>query len=458
MSKSNKILPLISLIGKPNVGKSSLFNRLIKRSLAITSEIPGTTRDRLYKKIKLPNLEAILIDTPGISFNENSEIENNMKIQTEQALAEADLILFIVDGQHPPLLKDFDIAKKLRQQNKKLILITNKCDNLNMQQNIYEWFTLGFNTHIAISVKHNLNIQEMINLIEQKIKELGFKPIPEITEIKDKKIHIAFVGRPNAGKSSLINAIIGEKRNSVSDVPGTTRDTIDTEYIKDDKTFVLLDTAGIRRRGKITKGIEKFSIFRTLRAIENADIVCLVLDYSIGVRAQDLHICSYILEANKGLIFLMNKYDLMENKEKEMTRVLNILKNRFDFLSWSPIIFTSAKNHKNLDKIFENAAQIYLERQKEIEHQVLVSFLQEAIHQHQAPSAGRKKLYFYDIIQTGNNPPTFRLTVNNNDVIHFSYQRYLENKFREKFGFLGTAILFEYQNLEPKLIRKTEFL
>jgi GTP-binding protein len=266
------------------------------------------------------------------------------------------------------------------------------------------------------------------------------------------------VGRPNAGKSTLINSLIKQKRLITSEHPGTTRDSIDINFNYKDQDFTLIDTAGLRKRGKIELGIEKYSSMRALNSIERADIVCLMMDYSAGIRAQDLHISSFINQASKGLILVVNKLDLMKDKEAEKERIVNILKNRFDYLSWAPVVFASAKNCKNIYQILDLAQQIQHERYKQIEHQQLTNFLQDTYHKHFPPTKGLRRLYFYDINQTASAPPTFDILVNNNKLLHFSYQRYLENQFREKFGYIGTNIEFYYRDLDPKLIKKTKAL
>ncbi len=368
---------------------------------------------------------------------------------------QADLILFVLDANTEPNQEELEIAKILRKNSKKVILVANKSDNPQATQNTYNLAQLGFGLPIPVSAIHNFNFSELLQNIEKHLHQLGFKPSKDNLPIISDTIKIAFIGRPNAGKSSLINAILGESRLTVSDIPGTTRDSIDVELTYQNQAFKLIDTAGIRRRGRIEKGIEKYSIFRTIDAIEKADLVCLILDYSVGVRAQDLHISEYVQDNSKGLIIIVNKMDLMEEKETERNRITNLLRHRFDFLSWAPVIFTSAKNKKNIYVIFDVAQQIYTERRKEIDQETLKTALQEIIQAHKPPIKGRTVLRFYDIKQVGINPPTFELLVNDPDINHFSYQRYLENNFRERFGFSGTAIDFIYKPIDPKLARKS---
>jgi len=451
-------LPFIAIVGKPNVGKSSLFNRMIGRKVAITSEQAGTTRDRVFQRCVIDDINAILVDTGGLEYDKKQNIEADMQSQAHIAIAEADLILFLVDGKSVPTVDDYETVKVLRRKSKQVIFIANKIDNAKISHNLPTWTELGFGQPVSISVIHNLGVEKLESIIKTHLNEAGWNYENTQEEIS-KTLRLAVIGRPNAGKSSLINAFLGEERVIVSETPGTTRDAIDIEVKKENQHYTLIDTAGLRRRGKIEQGIEKYSSFRTINAIERSDVVCLVLDYSVGVRAQDLHISSYIIEAHKGLMIVINKIDLMENKEEERNRIGKILKNRFDYLAWAPVIFVSAKNKKNLDLVFETAQEIYHERKKEVDPEALLDFVRVRYRKHQPPMAGRNKLAFYGFKQILPAPsPTFEFTVNDEEIVHFSYKRYLENEFREQFGFLGTSINFLYRTLDKKLIRKTQHL
>jgi GTPase len=448
-------LPFIAIIGKPNVGKSSLFNRIIGKKVAIISKEAGTTRDRVFRHTKFGDYQSILVDTGGIEFEKKESLEADMQSQARVAINDADVIVFLVDGRKDPTIDDFETAKILRRASKKMLLVANKIDHVKSAHNLLSWTELGFGEPMSISVIHNKGIDKLENTIAKQLQESEW-PINVERESRSDTTKLSFIGRPNAGKSSLINALLGEKRVIVSDIPGTTRDAIDTDLDWESKHFTLIDTAGLRRRGKIERGIEKYSSFRTINAIERSDIVCLVLDYTIGIRAQDLHICSYVLEANKGLILLVNKSDLMEEKEAERNRIGRVLKHRFSFLSWAPVLFVSAKNRKNLELILETSIQINSERNKEIDHELLVDFLKENFHKHMPPTAGRKKLLFYDVIQIPSPTPTFEFMVNNRDIVHFSYRRYLENELREQFGYNGTALRFFFKNLDKKLLKRAK--
>jgi GTP-binding protein len=452
-NKSAHKLPFIAIVGKPNVGKSSLFNRLIGKKVAIISDLAGTTRDRVFQHTQIGDYPVVLVDTGGLEYEKKYNIEANMQVQAKLAINEADLVIFLVDGSEEPTADDIQTANILRRESKKIIFVANKVDHEKRSHNLYSWTEIGFGEPASISVIHNLGMEKLEKIIISHLDALQLSQESLEKPQIEKAIKVAFIGRPNAGKSSLVNAVLGEERIIVSDIPGTTRDALDSEVEIEGQPFTLIDTAGLRRRGKIEPGIEKFSSFRTFQAIERADVVCLVLDYSEGIRAQDLHISSYILEANKGLILLINKSDLMEEKEEERNRIGRLLKNRFDYLSWAPVLFVSAKNHKNLDLIFDTANQIYQERAKQIDHEDLVDFVRERYHKHQPPTAGRNKLLFYDLVQIPSQTPTFEYLVNKEDIVHFSYQRYLENEFREQFGFLGTAIKFYYKAIDPRLMK-----
>ncbi len=454
---SNHKLPFIAIVGKPNVGKSSLFNRLIGRRIAITSDEAGTTRDRVFQRTIIGEYPVIMVDTGGLEYGKKINLEAEMQLQAKLAIDEADLIIFLVDGREEPTADDVATAQILRKQSKKLLLVANKIDSEKSSHSLFSWAELGFGEAVSISVIHNLGLEKLEKIIVQQLDSGNWtKSEEDLDQTTDKSIKIALIGRPNAGKSSLVNALLGEKRVIVSDIPGTTRDAVDIDLKHQNQSFTLIDTAGLRKRGKIEPGIEKYSTFRTINAIERSDLVCLVLDYSQGIRAQDLHISSYILDAKKGLIILINKYDLMEEKEEEKNRIGRILKNRFDYLSWAPVLFVSAKNHKNIELIYDTAQQIFEERKKQIDHEDLVDFTREVYHRHAPPTYGRKKLAFYDLIQIPSSTPTFEFIVNDTDIVHFSYRRYLENAFREQFGFLGTSLIFNFREVDKKTSRNTQ--
>lgn len=446
-------LPIVAIVGRPNVGKSSLFNRLIRKRYAITSEVAGTTRDRIYYRTNLNDLTVVLVDTGGLEYGKKESIEADVQIQVDLAINEADLIFFVVNAKEGITIEDHKAATKLRKAKKKIIFIANKIDHKEAQNNIPDIIKLGFGEPIEISAYHNLNVAEVVDEADNFLTSEGWKPVKKEEEEKD-TISICFLGKPNVGKSSMVNALLGKEKVIVSEIPGTTRDAIDTEIIWNEQKYNLIDTAGLRRRGKIERGLEKLSSFRSLDAIERSDIVCLILDYSEGIRKQDQHISSYAQEAGKGIILVVNKVDLMEDREHEESRTIGILKKRFDFLPWAPVIFVSALRQKNIEKVLELSKDIYKERFKRIDNEELNLFMKEIVYKHLPPKVGKTIPKFYSMEQDAVNPPCFVYYLNDNKAVHFSYRRYLENEIRKKYGFNGTSIRLYFKKKENKRKRK----
>lgn len=448
-------LPIVAIVGRPNVGKSSLFNRLIHRRHAITSDIAGTTRDRIYYRAELNSLTVVLVDTGGLEYGKKESIEADVQTQVDLAIQESDLIFFVVDAKEGLTIEDHQAAEKLRKAKKKILFIANKIDHNDSIQNIYDTLKFGFGEPIEISAYHNINVSELIDKAEETLVSQGWEPISENNLSRPKEtINVCFLGKPNVGKSSLVNALLGKEKVIVSDVPGTTRDAIDTQIMWEEQKFNLIDTAGLRRRGKIERGLEKLSSFRSLDAIERSDIVCLILDYKEGIRNQDQHISSYIQDAGKGLVLVVNKVDLMENRQQDETRMINILRRRFDFLPWAPIIFISALHRKNIEKVLELSQEIYKERFKKIDNEELSLFMKEITYKHFAPAHRGKIPIFYSMQQDAVNPPSFVYYINDPSCIHFSYRRYLENELRKKYGFNGTTIKLYFKEKSKKQRRK----
>lgn len=450
-SQSESKLPVIAIVGRPNVGKSSLFNRLINKRYAITSDIAGTTRDRIYYRTNFEDFTVVLVDTGGLEYGKKENIEADVRSQVELAMEDANLIFFVVDAKEGLTIEDHEAANRLRRTNKKIIFIANKIDTKASAEQLNELMTLGFGEPLEISAYHNINVDEVISTSVDILTNLGFKPLSKDKINKSDIVNICFLGKPNVGKSSLVNAIIGKPKVIVSEIPGTTRDAVDTDIAWNETQFNLIDTAGLRRRGKIERGLEKLSSFRSLEAVERSDIVCLILDYKEGIRKQDQHISAYALDAGKGILLVVNKIDLMDDREEDERRIINVLRKRFDFLPWAPVIFVSALNKKNVEKVLELAKEIHVERTRHIDKEELTEFIKEITFKHHPPSMGNRLPKFYSMEQDAINPPSFVYWVNAPNAIHFSYRRYLENELRKKYGFTGTSIkLYFKQKIKTK--------
>ena len=444
----------VTVIGRPNVGKSSLFNALTGHKIAIVSDIANTTRDILEYEIKDSEggVAYYIADSGGLNFGSDGSILDDVRKRTQDAINRSDLIVLVLEYDKVTV-PDEEIIRMLRKSNKPIILVANKADNADRALQSYELMKLGFNDFFVASVVQNRGIDDLKAAIGQKLKSLGFSYTPE--EDDETVIKIALIGRPNVGKSSLLNALAKEEKAIVKDMPGTTRDTVDYEFSWDDQKFRLIDTAGIRRSGKVhPQTIEGWSVLRSERAIERADIAVIVLDAYEGITAQDQHILSYALEAKKGIILVLNKWDLVLakpgiDKNTIENKYLNYLKEKFDFLSYVTPLFLSALSGKNVEQILKIAREIQGERNKRIATSPFNDFLEHVTHLH-VPTGTRKshnpKIFYGSQVEV--NPPMFVLSVNNPEHFHFSYKRYLENKIREFFGFFGTPIIIEYKKRE----------
>lgn len=427
------MFPIVAIIGKPNVGKSTLFNRFVGYRKAIVSPTPGTTRDRHYAHIegKKPFL---LIDTGGVESKTEGLIEENILAQAKMAIDEAKLILFMIDAKEGVTSEDHNVASILRKSGKKIVLVASKCDS--GREDMTEILSFGFDESFRISATHNTGVDDLMDEIVKNIPK--FKPEKKTEDLD--RVRLAVLGRPNVGKSSLINKLVGSEKLIVTEIQGTTVDTTDIDLEHEGKTFTLVDTAGIRRRGKVKKGVEKYSFLRSLTASESADVCVLLIDGEEGITAQDQHVVEYILRNYSGLILAVNKMDLMESGEEERDIFLNRLRYKFDFVPWAPVVFISAKTGKNISKVLDLATEIKANRSRRIETGKLNRWLEKTILKHMPTGTGRKlpKLFFISQIET--NPPHFVIKVNKKDYFHFSYIRYLENQLRESFDFTGTAI------------------
>ena len=436
------MIPIVAIVGRPNVGKSTLFNRLIGDKHSIISNIPGTTRDLIYKMSTINDTETMIIDTGGLEIETKDDIETNVQKQAKTAIGEADIILFVIDGSQFMTATDFEAAETLRKSKKPVILLASKADNSKIEENIYNLYELGFGEPIKISAINNRGIDILTDYIDNELKKKGFKKTQAPKKSDEQITQIALVGKPNVGKSSIVNALFGKEKIIVSETPGTTRDSIDTLITFNNKKYNLIDTAGLRRRGKIERGIEKFSVLRSLQSIYRCDVAVLVFDASEPVSKQDCHVSQHILEAGKGLIIVLNKSDLLDNEARD--KKLMEIHRKMPYVPWAPVILASANRKQNLEKILELADEITKERSHRIRTSEFNLFLEKIMTKHPPASGKNAKIYYGS--QTAINPPEFVFFVNNRDNFHFSYLRYLENEIRKNYGFNGTSMKLLLRN------------
>ena len=434
-------MPVVAIVGRPNVGKSALFNRLVGARKAIVEDIPGTTRDRLYGEARWDRHACTIIDTGGLDLFADGDYAGPIREHVRTAVAEADVILFLVDVVEGITATDLDIADLLRRSDKPVILVANKSDNEIRAEAAVQFFELGLGDPFAISAYHGRGMDPLLDQIS------GLLPPPMEQEALSESLGIAIIGRPNVGKSSLLNVILGEERVIVSEMPGTTRDAIDTPLDYKDKHLVFVDTAGIRRPGLVQKGIEKHSVLRAREAIERSDVVILVIDSTAGVTAQDTHIAGQAADAHKGLIVTVNKWDLMEDSgEDSRKNFASWARRRLRFLPWAPLCFVSALTRLNIDDLLELAIQIGDTRAKRVTTHDFNLAIQKAIAAHPLPIKGTRWPKILYATQAEVRPPTFVFFVNDASLIHFSYRRYLEKAIRSEFGYEGTAIRLIFRN------------
>lgn len=424
--------PVVAIVGRPNVGKSTLFNRLAEGRIAIVEDIPGVTRDRIYREAEWLNKKFVLIDTGGINWD-NDNISTEVKTQAEMAVEEADVIIFVVDGKSGLLGDDEEIASLLRKSGKPVVLAVNKVENFT-EQAIFEFYGLGMGEPIPISALHGMNTGDLLD------KVVSYFPIEQEEEEDPDVIKVAIVGRPNVGKSSLVNRFLGEKRVIVSDIPGTTRDAIDT-YVKwQEQNYLIIDTAGMRRKSKIENPVERYSVLRSLRAIERADVVLLLIDGTEGVTEQDKKIAGYIHEQGKAAIIVVNKWDLVIKDDKTMNRYDENIREELTFMQYAPIMYISALTGQRVIKLFDIINLVAEQASRRIATSVLNQLLSEIVALNPPPSDKGRRLKISYVTQVGVKPPKFVLFVNDPDLMHFSYERYIENQFRQAFGFEGNPI------------------
>lgn len=423
---------VVAIVGRPNVGKSTLFNRIIGERVSIVEDVPGVTRDRIYANGEWLTRPFRIIDTGGIEIS-GQDFSEQIKMQAEIAIEEADAIIFVVNGREGMTDNDKFVARMLQRSKKPVVLAVNKIDDQAFIHNIYEFYALGLGDPIALSSSHGIGVGDLLDKVIEVLPD-------DIEDQHEGEIRFSLIGRPNVGKSSLTNAILGEERVIVSDIAGTTRDAIDTYFEKDGQKYRVVDTAGMRKRGKVYENIEKYSILRALSAIEKSDVILVLIDADVGVRDQDRHVAGYAHESGKGVILVVNKWDLVEKDDKTMKNMEKLLREEFKYLDYAPIVFLSAKTKQRVQTLFPYIQECYENNRKRVQTSVFNDVLidAQAMNPTTTFNGGRLKIYYGN--QVSICPPTFILFVNDPSYLHFSYKRYLENKIRERFGFEGTPI------------------
>ena len=429
--------PIVAVVGRPNVGKSTLFNQIGKKKLSIVDDMPGVTRDRIYMDAEWLNHEFTLVDTGGIELNSSDSMLNSIRAQAKIAIDEADVIVFVVDGRAGLTTSDEEIARVLRHANKPIVVAVNKIDHLNLEDNVYEFYNLGLGDPIGISAANALNLGDLLDAITN-----SFSTVEEEPEDGD-EIRIAVIGRPNVGKSSLVNKMLGEDRVIVSDIPGTTRDAIDTHFVKDGIKFTLIDTAGMRRKAKVELPVERYSVMRSLRAIDRADVVLMMIEAPVGITEQDTKIAGYAHDSGKGCVIVVNKWDIFPDKHDRSTnRFTDELRVKLGFLQYAPVLYASALTGQRVNRVTELVKFVADQNAMRIQTSILNELLRDAVSVNPPPSKKGKQLKIYFMTQADICPPRFILFVNEPELFHFSYVRFLENRLRETFGFEGAPLKF----------------
>ena len=428
-------LPIVALVGRPNVGKSTLFNKIVGKQVSIIEDSPGITRDRIYQEANYNNKRFYLIDTGGIDISK-TDFNNEIKYQAELAIEEADIIVFIVDGKEGLTQNDYIARDIIRKSNKDVIVAINKMDIKEAKNNIYDFYELGFEKYIPISSIHNIGYVELMDTITMNFKE--------VENQADNRVKFSIIGRPNVGKSSLMNALLNEERVVVSDIAGTTRDSIDSIIKYHNEEYVIIDTAGMRKKGKIWESVEKYSLLRSLKSIDRSDICLVVINAEEGIKEHDKHIAGYAIEKGKGLIFVINKWDTIKNTT--IQEFEKLMRAEFQFAPYAPIVFLSALTKKRIHTLMPEIVKVKDNIKKEIKTSILNDIIQDAYQLNLPPSYKGKRLKIYFVSQTGIKPPKFTFRVNNKGLVHFSYERYIENKIRENFDFTGTPIELQFKN------------
>lgn len=425
-------LPTVAIVGRPNVGKSTIFNRIAGERISIVEDTPGVTRDRIYSHGEWLGHEFSMIDTGGIEISDQPFVKQ-IKAQAEVAMEEADVIIFMVNGKEGITNADDYIARMLYRTNKPVVLAVNKVDNFESRANIYDFYSLGLGDPYPISGAHGLGLGDLLDEVIKNFSE-------ETDNSDDNNVRFSLIGRPNVGKSSLVNAILGENRVIVSNVAGTTRDAINTEFTSDGQDFTMVDTAGLRKRGKVYENTERYSVLRAMKAIDNSDVALIVLNAEEGIREQDKRIAGYAHEGGKGIVIIVNKWDTLKKTSSTQREFEAGIRSQFQYLSYAPILFVSALTKQRLNKIPALIKRVHANHAKRISSSALNDVLMDAIAMTPTPSINGKKLRIYYATQVKSEPPTIVVFVNDVELMHFSYSRYLENQIREQFDFMGTPI------------------
>jgi len=425
--------PVVAIVGRPNVGKSTIFNRIAGERISIVEDVPGVTRDRIYSSGEWLNYQFNLIDTGGIDIGDEPFL-SQIRHQAEIAIEEADVIIFLTNVREGVTAADEEVAKILYRSNKPVVLAVNKVDNPEMRANIYDFYSLGFGEPFPISGSHGLGLGDLLDEVAKYFKNLGTE------DYDDSTIKFSLIGRPNVGKSSLVNAILGEERVIVSDIAGTTRDAIDTVYKYEGQEFVIIDTAGMRKKGKVYETTEKYSVLRALKAIDRSDVILVVLNGEEGIIEQDKHIAGYAHEAGKSVVIVVNKWDAVEKDERTMKEFEENIRDHFKFLDYAPIVFLSAITKKRIHTLMPKIILASENHSRRVQTNVLNDVVMDAVAMNPTPTHKGKRLKIFYTAQVAVKPPTFVVFVNDPELMHFSYERFLENRIRDAFEFEGTPI------------------
>ena len=428
-------IPTVALVGRPNVGKSTLFNKICGKQISIIEDIPGVTRDRIYQETSYNNKRFYLIDTGGIDETD-MKFNEDIKIQAEITIKEADVVVFIVDGKEGLTQNDITVKNILQKSDKRVIVAINKIDTREANEHQYDFYEMGFDTYIPISSIHNTGFIDLMDAVTDRFKETEEK--------EDNRLKFSIIGRPNVGKSSLVNALLNEDRVVVSDEAGTTRDSIDSVLKYNNEEYILIDTAGMRKKGKVFESIEKYSLFRSLKSIDRSDICLVVINAEEGIKEHDKHIAGYAIERGKGLIFVVNKWDTV--KDTTIDEFEKLMRAEFQFATYAPIVILSAKTKKRIHTLMPEVLKVAENIKREVKTSIINNVILDAYQLNLPPSYKGKRLKIYFTYQTGIKPPKFTFRVNNKGLVHFSYERYLENKIRENFDFTGTPIILQFKN------------